>query len=150
MSRQRVTQENIWCHLWEPYLGSLLSTQVSALSDLLRITTVVLFTPPDTVYPGSDSRRQWAGQVYVSRYRSIVVLSTLWFSRLIVPLSEEWGPVFTGQRLKCELAFECVRLAAPSASAFKLCSHLQSTQTWPEQKLQVSAAKLKLMLGRTK
>ena len=35
-----------WCHLREAYLGSLLTTQVSALSDLLKITTVVLFTPP--------------------------------------------------------------------------------------------------------
>jgi hypothetical protein len=46
MSRQRVTQKNIWCRLREAHLGSLLTTQVSALSDLLRITSVLIFTPP--------------------------------------------------------------------------------------------------------
>jgi hypothetical protein len=47
MSKQRVTQKNIWCRLREAHLGSLLTTQESALSDLLRITSIlVLFTSP--------------------------------------------------------------------------------------------------------
>jgi hypothetical protein len=55
----------------------LLTTQESALSDLLRITSIVLFTPPVPYTWDQTPKDNGLGKCTFSSYRSIVVPRTL-------------------------------------------------------------------------
>jgi hypothetical protein len=69
--------------------GSLLTTQESALSDLLRITSVVLFTPPD---PSRDQTPEDHGldKCWFTSYRGIIVLRTLCSQLATVMIKEDF------------------------------------------------------------